>query len=179
MVDYACFKHKGNAENYCDEVFLAESPCFTVAIFCGKEEYINSLSCSFQLSEILKDTKEDDDLEPICDSLNEKIPEDIEYLILRIDSNLQVNTLRRGGVLAWIVKNGEMMTLPNGIYGLKEGDMLVCAVKNFYSNLTNEGMLSDALISSDCNEWMDYMIRRVSDKTELLCGNLSAVCIRV
>ncbi len=179
MVEYACFKHKGNAENYCDEVFLAESPCFTVAIFCGKEEYINSLSCSFQLSEILKDTTEDDDLEPICKDLNEKIPEDIEYLILRIDSKLQVNTLRRGGVLAWIVNNGEMMTLPNGIYGLKEGDMLVCAVKNFYSNLTNEGMLSDALISSDCNEWMDYMIRRVSDKTELLCGNLSAVCIRV
>jgi len=139
MVEYACFKHKGNAENYCDEVFLAESPCFTVAIFCGKEEYINSLSCSFQLSEILKDTTEDDDLEPICKDLNEKIPEDIEYLILRIDSKLQVNTLRRGGVLAWIVNNGEMMTLPNGIYGLKEGDML--AFSAFGAGLVSGAMI--------------------------------------
>lgn len=179
MIDRACFKHKGNAEHYCDEVFLSEAPCFVAAVFCGKEEYINSLSCSFVLSEILKDSKEDDSLEQICKVLEEKIPEDVEYLILRIDGHLKADSLKRGQVRAFIVNNGEMMILPNGIFGLKEGDMLVCAVKNFYSNLTNEGMLSDALISSDCSEWMDYMIRRVSDKTELLCGNLSAVCIRV
>ena len=131
------------------------------------------------IKKIVKDTKEDDKLEDICTVLEEKIPEDIEYLILRIDQTLKADSLRRGQVRAYIVNNGEMMILPNGIFGLKEGDMLVCAVKNFYSNLTNEGMLSDDLISSDCNEWMDYMIRRVSDKTELLCGNLSAVCIRV
>ena len=154
-------------------------PFFTAAVFCGKEEYINTLSCAFVLSEVLKDSKEGDQLETICAALDEKIPEDIEYLVLRIDDSLKVDSLRRGQVLACIANNGEMMTLPNGIYGLKEGDMIVCSVKNFYSNLTNEGMLADALISSDCNEWMDYMVRRVSDKTELLCGNLSAVCIKV
>lgn len=179
MIDRACFKHKGNAEHYCDEVFLSESPCFVAAVFCGKEEYINSLSCSFVLSEILKDSSAEDKLEDICLSLEEKIPEDVEYLILRIDQSLMVDSFKRGQVRAFIVNNGEMMILPNGVYGLKEGDMLLLAVRNFYSNLTNEGMLSDALISSDCNEWMDYLVRRVSDKTELLCGNLSAVCIRV
>ena len=179
MIDYACFKHKGNAENYYDEVFVSELPFFTAAVFCGKEEYINTLSCAFVLSEVLKDSKEGDQFETICAALDEKIPEDIEYLVLRIDDSLKVDSLRRGQVLACIANNGEMMTLPNGIYGLKEGDMIVCSVKNFYSNLTNEGMLADALISSDCNEWMDYMVSRVSDKTELLCGNLSAVCIKV
>ena len=64
-------------------------------------------------------------------------------------------------------------------HGLSEGDRIICATSNFYRKLTDEAILADALVSENCSEWMNYMIRRISDSCELKCGNLSAVTLIV
>ena len=44
-----------------------------------------------------------------------------------------------------------------------------------FRKLTDEAILCDALVSEDCSEWMNLMVRRISDVNELRCGNLAAV----
>jgi hypothetical protein len=80
-------------------------------------------------------------------------------------------------VFAKIVKDGQIHVLPNGIFGLNKGDGIVCATSNFYKYLTNEGILADALVSGTCSDWMNLMVRRISDQCQLKCGNLSAVTL--
>ena len=76
-----------------------------------------------------------------------------------------------------IVKDGQIHVLPNGVFGLNKGDGIVCATSNFYKYLTNEGILADALVSGTCSDWMNLMVRRISDQCQLKCGNLSAVTL--
>ena len=38
---------------------------------------------------------------------------------------------------------------------------------------------ADALVADSCSEWMNMMIRRISDQNQLRCGNLSAVTLRL
>ena len=90
-----------------------------------------------------------------------------------------VECYRRGGVFAKIIKDGQIHVLPNGFFGLNVGDSIVCATSNFYKHLTDEGILADALVSSSCNEWMNMLIRRISDQCQLKCGNLSAVTLKL
>ena len=111
-------------------------------------------------------------------SLKEELSEESEYLILRVLKN-GVECYRRGGVYAKIVKDGQIHVLPNGFFGLNVGDSIVCATANFYKYLTDEGILADALVSSSSNEWMNMLIRRISDQCQLKCGNLSAVTLRL
>ena len=109
------------------------------------------------------------------DSLN---PGNAEYLVLRIEGN-SIACFRHGGVMAKIVINGDLKMLPNGIFGLNDGDKILVATENFYSSLTDEGILADALVSDTCAEWMNLMVRRISDTNQLKCGNLSAVTLLV
>ena len=106
------------------------------------------------------------------------LDEESEYLILRVLKN-GVECYRRGGVFAKIIKDGQIHVLPNGFFGLNVGDSIVCATSNFYKHLTDEGILADALVSSSCNEWMNMLIRRISDQCQLKCGNLSAVTLKL
>ena len=77
------------------------------------------------------------------------------------------------------MSKGQISLLPNGFYGLSPEDRIICATENFFDNITDEGILADALVADSCNEWMNMMIRRISDLTQLKCGNLSAVTLIV
>jgi hypothetical protein len=60
----------------------------------------------------------------------------------------------------------------------KDDKIVVCTAK-FFKYLTDEGVLADALVSDSCSDWMYMMIRRISDQTQLKCGNLSAVTLKL
>jgi len=62
---------------------------------------------------------------------------------------------------------------------MTKGDKIVCATAKFYKHLTDEGILADALVSDSCSDWMYMMVRRISDQTQLKCGNLSAVTLKL
>ena len=178
MIEYHTFKHRGESDSYKDEVYLTVVPSVTVAMFYGSALKTQSKISPTMFSGLLAEVSKDSDFNRMCGVLDERLPGKAEYLVLRIEGN-QIACFRRGGVSAKIVINGDLRLLPNGIFGLNTGDRILVATDNFYKYLTNEGILADALVTDTCSEWMNLLVRRISDANQLKCGNLSAVTLLV
>ena len=177
MIEYYTFKHRGAEEEYKDEVFLRLVPNLTVAIFNGSK--IDSpKSQSLLFSEILTSEEGSKSIDYLNSVFEECLDEDSEYIILRVE-NKGIESIRRGSVCAKIVRQGQISLLPNGYFGLSSDDRIVCATSNFFKSLNDEGILADALVAGSCDDWMNMMVRRISDQTQLKCGNLSAVTLKL
>ncbi len=177
MIEYYTFKHRGADEEYKDEVFLRLVPNLTVAIFNGSK-LDSPKSQSLLFSEILSSDEGSKGIDFLNTVFEDCLDEDSEYLILRVE-NEGIESIRRGSVCAKIVRQGQISLLPNGYFGLSSDDRIVCATSNFFKSLSDEGILADALVADSCNEWMNMMVRRISDQTQLKCGNLSAVTLKL
>ena len=151
MIEYYTFKHRGDSLDYLDEVYLTLVPSITVAMFYGSKVREGARSQALLFS---------------------------EYLLLRSVNN-GIECFRRGDICAKIVRNGQISILPNGYFCLSHEDRIICATSNFYKYLTDEGILADALVADTCSEWMNMLIRRISDQNQLKCGNLSAVTLKL
>ena len=178
MIEYFTFKHSGDSDSYNDEVYLTLLPYVTVAVFYGSVQRNHSTLSPELFSGLLAEVSPEKDFNKMCRILDEKLPGNAEYLVLRIEGS-SIACFRRGGVAAKIVLNGDLRLLPNGIFGLNDGDRILVATDNFYSSLTDEGILADALVTDSCSDWMNLMVRRISDINQLKCGNLSAVTLLV
>ena len=176
MIEYYTFKHRGDALDYTDEVFLRLVPNLTVALFYGSKLKVAPKSQALLFSEILNSEEGGKSIEYLSSVFDECLDEDSEYLILKVLKN-GVESYRRGSVFAKIVKDGQIHVLPNGFFGLNQGDAIVCGTANFFKYLTDEGILADALVSGSCSEWTNMLVRRISDQCQLRCGNLSAVTL--
>ncbi len=177
MIEYYTFKHRGAEEEYKDEVFLRLVPNLTVAIFNGSK--IDSpKSQSLLFSEILTSEEGSKSIDYLNSVFEECLDEDSEYLILRVE-NKGIESIRRGSVCAKIVRQGLISLLPNGYFGLSSDDRIVCATSNFFKSLNDECILADSLVAGSCDDWMNMMVRRISDQTQLKCGNLSAVTLKL
>jgi hypothetical protein len=177
LIEYYTFKHRGADEEYKDEVFLRLVPNLTVAIFNGSK-LDSPKSQSLLFSEILSSDEGSKGIDFLNTVFEDCLDEDSEYLILRVE-NEGIESIRRGSVCAKIVRQGQISLLPNGYFGLSSDDRIVCATSNFFKSLSDEGILADALVADSCNEWMNMMVRRISDQTQLKCGNLSAVTLKL
>lgn len=177
MIEYYTFKHRGADEEYKDEVFLRLVPNLTVAIFNGSK-LDSPKSQSLLFSEILSSDEGSKGIDFLNTVFEDCLDEDSEYLILRVESE-GIESIRRGSVCAKIVRQGQISLLPNGYFGLSSDDRIICATSNFFKSLSDEGILADALVADSCNEWMNMMVRRISDQTQLKCGNLSAVTLKL
>lgn len=177
MIEYYTFKHRGAADEYKDEVFLRLVPNLTVAIFNGNK-LDSPKSQSLLFSEILSSDEGNKSFDYLHKVFDDCLDDDSEFLILRVEQN-GIESIRRGDVSAKIVRHGQISLLPNGYFGLSSDDRIICATSNFFKYISDEGILADALVSGSCNEWMNMMIRRISDQTQLKCGNLSAVNLKL
>ena len=177
MIEYYTFKHRGASDEYKDEVFLRLVPNLTVAIFNGNK-LDSPKSQSLLFSEILSSEEGSKGIDFLNKTFDECLDADSEYLILRVEQK-GIESIRKGDVCAKIVRQGLITILPNGYFGLSSDDRLVCATANFFKYISDEGILADALVADTCNEWMNMMIRRISDQTQLKCGNLSAVTLKL
>ena len=177
MIEYYTFKHRGAADEYKDEVFLRLVPNLTVAIFNGNK-LDSPKSQSLLFSEILSSDEGNKGIDYLNKTFEDCLDHDSEFLILRVEQK-GIESIRKGDVRAKIVRQGQISLLPNGYFGLSSDDRIICATSNFFKFLSDEGILADALVAESCNEWMDMMIRRISDQTQLKCGNLSAVTLKL
>ncbi len=177
MIEYYTFKHRGAADEYKDEVFLRLVPNLTVAIFNGNK-LDSPKSQSLLFSEILSSDEGSKDIDYLNSVFDECLDADSEYLMLRVEQK-GIESIRKGDVRAKIVRQGQISLLPNGYFGLSSDDRIICATSNFFKFLNDEGILADALVAGTCNDWMDMMVRRISDQTQLKCGNLSAVTLKL
>lgn len=178
MIEYYTFKHRGDALEYLDEVYLTLIPNMTVAIFYGSNLKEGARSQTLLFSELLNTDKAAGSISSLNNVMEEFLEEGTEYLLLRA-INKGIECFRRGEVYAKIVRNGQIALLPNGYFELSGDDRLVCATSNFYKYMSDEGILADALVADSCSEWMNMMIRRISDQNQLKCGNLSAVTLKL
>ena len=178
MIEYYTFKHRGDSLEFLDEVYLTLIPNMTVAIFYGSHLAEGARSQTLLFSEILNSEEGTKSISELNSVMTECLDENSEYLLLR-SVNDGIECFRRGEVCAKIIRNGTVSILPNGYFRLSSDDRLVCATSNFYRFLTDEGILADALVSDTCSEWMNMMIRRISDQNQLKCGNLSAVTLKL
>ena len=177
MIEYYTFKHRGAADEYKDEVFLRLVPNLTVAIFNGNK-LDSPKSQSLLFSEILSSDEGNKSIDYLTRVFEECLDKGSEYLILRVEQK-GIECIRRGDVCAKIVRQGQINLLPNGYFGLSSDDRIICATTNFFNYISDEGILADALVSGSCSEWMNMMIRRISDQSQLKCGNISAVNLRL
>jgi len=178
LIEYYTFKHRGDALEYLDEVYLTLIPNMTVAIFYGSHLDEGARSQTLLFSEILNSEEGAKSIPDLNAVMEECLDNDSEYLLLRSVDN-GIECYRRGQVSAKIIRNGQISILPNGFFCLSSDDRLVCATSNFYKYLSDEGILADALVAESCGEWMNMMIRRISDQNQLKCGNLSAVTLKL
>ncbi len=178
MIEYYTFKHRGDASEFMDEVYLTLIPSMTVAIFYGSHLAEGARSQKLLFSEILNSDEGAKSIYDLNLVMEEYLEVDSEYLLLR-SVKKGISCFRRGEVCAKIIRNGQISILPNGYFELSPDDRLVCATSNFYKYLNDEGILADALVADTCSEWMNMMIRRISDQNQLKCGNLSAVTLRL
>ncbi|MCR4689453.1 MAG: hypothetical protein K5745_07895 [Saccharofermentans sp.] len=178
MIEYYQFKHNGGRDEYKDAIFLSIVPSMTFAVLYGSGmedgagEALNVLSKVFAGDEVQLEFDKLDKL------VFDRMPKDAQYMLLRI-KNESVECSKYGGVSAKIVMGGEMRLLPNGYFGLNAGDRIVCGTDNFIGNLSDEAIIADALVAENSSEWMNYMVRRISDINELTCGNLTALTLKV
>ncbi len=184
MIEYNIFRHAGDSLTYDDEVVLAAGVSTTLGIMEGAtvgadlDKYRDSFKSLIETAGFEDISDPSHRFEFASEQAECQLPRNAEYMIMEIDGKV-VESVRHGGVIAKIVMSGEMRMLPNGKFGLSTGDRIVCATSNFYRKLTDEAILADALVSDNCTEWMNFMIRRISDSCELKCGNLSAVTLIV
>ena len=178
MIEYYTFKHRGDSLEYLDEVYLTLIPNMTVAMFYGSNLAEGARSQAMLFSEILNSDEGAKSIPDLNKVMEEYLDDQSEYLLLRSVKN-GIECYRRGQVSAKIIRNGQISILPNGFFGLSSDDRLVCATSNFFKYLNDEGILADALVAETCSEWMNMMIRRISDQNQLKCGNLSAVTLKL
>jgi len=178
MIEYYTFKHPGGEESYEDEVYLTIVPQVTIAIFYGSKLGESRTASAKIFSDVLGGENAQNDFRLMAEEIEHRIPDNAEYIALRI-SDEQFDSVRRGGVCAKIIKNGELKSLPNGIFKLENEDRIVCGTDNFFKQLTDEGIIADASCSISSEEWMDNMVTRISDANRIICGNLSAVTLIV
>lgn len=82
-------------------------------------------------SELLNSDDGTKSIDSLSEEFDECLDSDSEYLILRVFKD-GVECLRRGGVVAKIIKDGQISVLPNGYFGLSQDDRIICATARFY-----------------------------------------------
>lgn len=173
MVEYYTFMHKGGKEEYKDNIYLSYTPVLTVLIYYGSNSTNDNQEKSELMGRIISASK-GKTFEEVSEMINKTAPADADYALIKI-SDKAVNCERHGSVFPYIVKNGELKILPNGIMALEDSDRIICATSKFYEELSELSILSDALTSLSCEEWMDNLLCRISEHNMLDCGNLTAV----
>ena len=178
MIEYFTFEHKGGRGQYLDSVVTVANPELSIAIAATEKLGENALPARKILRDIMSSELASKGIPELSSALAEHLPDSAEYMVFKI-GDTKIDSMRHGDVYGKIVKNGELKVLPNGILGLEDEDRIVCATEEFFSFLSDEEILADSLFAESCQEWMNYMVRRISDINWLSGRNLSAVTLIV
>lgn len=178
MIEYYLFMHKGGQPQYQDGVVPIANPELSIGIIASSKLGDQAKAASKMFKDTLGSDLNRGSIMDLAKEIDLRIPDNAEYIIFRISDN-EIESMRRGNVYCKIVKDGEMKVLPNGIFKLEDEDRIVCATEEFFSFLPDEAILADSLFAESCQEWMNYMVRRISDINWLSGNNMSAVTLIV
>ena len=178
MIEAYSFSHSGGLEEYNDQVFLGFG-AFTVSVIVNGND--NSETCK-RVSDVVSKIFKIDFKRFTFDDLSYLIFRDVkrsdEYLLAGITDE-KLETEIHGGIRGFIVKEGEIKNVTNGIISLENEDRILFATDRFLETLSNEAILADAVTSISAEEWLNFLVCRISDATKLNGKNLSAVAFIV
>lgn len=173
MIEYYTFMHKGGADEYLDNIYMNYGPTLVALIHYGSKPDSVDVDQFIKCGAAILNSQ-NKNWEEMSENIASLSPENNDYLLLKI-SDTKVRIERHGDIIPYIVKTGELKALPNGVYHLEDEDRIVCATSRFYKTLSDVAILADAMTSINCEEWMDFMVNRISERNMLSCGNLTAI----
>ena len=179
MIEYYTLMHKGDAEEYTDNIFMNFGSTVTVLIIYSSKEGAPEFKYDdkAKISSMITGCR-GVPFDTISKILERDIAEGIDYMLIHINDSM-INIERHGSIIAGIVKNGELKRLPNGPFSIEDEDRVVCGTAEFFKYLSSPAILSDALTADSSEEWMDNMVCRISEQNMLAEGNLTAVTLIV
>lgn len=174
MIETYSFSHNGGLEEYNDEVFVGFGS-FTVAVVVnGMNDKEMCRRVSLAVSRVLRTDFEHMSFDDITYIISKIVKHNDEYAIIRITDN-EIETEQHGGIKAFIIKDGDIKQITNGLMKISNEDRIICGTDRFFKFLTKEAILADAVTSISAEEWMDFLVSRISDINMLKGDNLSAV----
>ncbi|MBR6880508.1 MAG: hypothetical protein IKN14_05455 [Clostridiales bacterium] len=175
MIEYYTLMHRGGRDDYLDNVYINHGEKLTAFLYYGSSDRTTEVrSNEAKLAGAVVSGGRGRPFDEIASDVAMYMGNESEYLLIRI-SNEEVMIDSRGGVYAMIAKKGDVRRLPNGLMKLDNGDRIVCGTTRFYKKLTKPAIYTDAMISFSSEEWMDFMVCRISEQTMLSEGNLTAI----
>ncbi|MBO7452342.1 MAG: hypothetical protein J6U54_18590 [Clostridiales bacterium] len=174
MIETYTFTHKGGLEEYDDEVFVGFGS-FTVAVVVnGNGDKDMCRRVSLAVNRILKNDFENMSFDDITYLISKLVKYGDEYTVIRITDD-EIETEQHGAIKVFIVHDGDIKQITNGLSKINNEDRIICGTDRFFKYLSSDAILADALSSISAEEWMDFLISRISDRTMLKGDNLSAV----
>ncbi|MBP5180680.1 MAG: hypothetical protein J6127_05270 [Clostridiales bacterium] len=177
MIENYILMHKGGQEEYRDNIFVNYSSALTMALLYLPSETDFSVTDEASVAALVQGSSKME-FKALSESIYPILTELKNYMLIRIDDKA-INIERHGKVYAYIVQNGELKMLPNGLTSLEDEDRVICCTGEFTRYLNDIAILSDAVSSDSAEEWMDNLVCRISDKNRLSEGNLTAVTMIV
>lgn len=178
MIETFSFSHSGGLPEYLDKVYVSYGK-YTYAIIVNG---MNNLESRNRVAKAIHDTFDNNvdnyTFSDISNEINSKVRSNDEFLVVRINDE-SIITEQHGGTRGYLIHDGNIVRLTNGLIKLQNEDRLIIGTDRFFSTLTDEMVLVDSLTSFSAEEWMDFLVCRISEVNMLSGTNLSAVTIIV
>ena len=178
MIEAYSFSHGGGLEEYNDEVFLGFG-AFTVSVIVnGNDDAECRKRESYVASKIFKTDFKRFTFDDLSYLIFRNVRRSDEYLLTGITDE-KLETEIHGGIRGFIIRDGEIWNVTNGVIALENEDRILFATDRFLETLSYEAILADAVTSISAEEWLHFLVCRISDATRLKGKNLSAVAFIV
>lgn len=172
MIETYTFRHMGGDTKQREDIFVRFGSSMCIEILNGSLDP-DFEACALDVVNLNNSFDDNSKFDDILDQIDKKVNNRTSYMILRITDN-SIEVFNNSTCKAYIIKNGEIKTIPNGYNGIEDGDKIICGTENFFKTLTPEAVLIDAVSSISSEEWIDFLITRISQKTKLSQGNIAA-----
>ena len=178
MIESFSFSHSGGLEAYNDEVFLGFGT-FTISVVVnGKDDPESCKRVSDTVSKILNINFKRFSFDDISYLIFRNVKRSDEYILVRITDE-ELETEIHGGVRGYLIRGGDIVNVTNGLMALENEDRIIIGTDRFFEDLTPEAVLADAVTSFSAEEWLNFLVSRISDANQLRGKNLSAVAFIV
>ena len=178
MIETFSFSHPGGLENYLDKVYVSYGKNTFATIVNGNNDEESCLRLSKAIHATFENNVDNISFENVSSEISKHVRSVDEYLLVRINDN-SIVTEQHGGVRGYLVRDGNIVRLTNGLITLVNEDRVLLSTDRFLLKLSEEMILVDALTSLSAEEWMDFLVNRISEENMLVGENLSAVTIIV
>lgn len=182
MLETYSFMHPGNKPEYIDSITVGYAGYTMCGMVDGRVNSAKAPLISSAIKNIMKSAVDGSDFASVLDSINEEVyqiaKKDASYMIIRLsDNDVEIN--KYGDFNCYLIRNGEILDIPNGKLSLLDDDRMLFCTSTFMTFLNREAILADSLTSISSEEWIQYLVARISDANMLMCDNLTALAIIV